>query len=310
MSKYAIAPGFPRLNWNVPFVPSVLALAAPAQRLLWKLTPLPGGVRVSRFMVRGFQGLPVPVEVYSPPACPADAPCLLYFHGGGFGFSGAPHHKRAACRYALGAGCHVVLPDYHLLPRYPFPAAREDALAVYAQLAAGGRALGITPARIAVGGDSAGGALAAYVCHLAAARGLPAPCFQMLIYPVTDGQMACPSMEQYPDTPLWNARQNRRMWAMYLPAALSPEERAEASPMEAPLPGQIPNAYVETAEFDCLREEGLTYALRLMQAGAKVELLETKGTIHGYDVFARHPIAKENTARRACILRAAFQSKQ
>lgn len=112
--------------------------------------------------------------------------------------------------YAQGLGCRVFFPDYHRLPRYPYPAAREDALQAYRFLCLQGEALGIRTDRIAVAGDSAGAVLATYVAGHPWGT-LPAPCGQMLVYPVTDASQSTPSIRAYPDTPMWNARSNAKM---------------------------------------------------------------------------------------------------
>ncbi|MEA4964416.1 MAG: alpha/beta hydrolase [Oscillospiraceae bacterium] len=305
MKPYGIHADFRFCRVCLPFTAAVLRLSSPVQRLLLRLTPLPNGISVRRSRIPGYRGLPVTVSVLTPSGCGEQPPCLLYLHGGGFGFRAARYQKKLVCRYALGAGCRVVLPDYHLLPRHPWPAAQEDCFAVYRWLLRGAEAPPVDEKGIAVGGDSAGGALAALLGGMADRADLPLPCMQMLIYPVTDAEMKTDSMARFPDTPLWNAVQNARMWNMYLGDA-DLAARHAASPMQAALPRQIPAAYVETAEFDCLHDEGLNYADRLRKAGGRVTLRETTGTIHGYDIVAGSEIVKESVRARIAALRRAF----
>lgn len=116
---------------------------------------------------------------FTPSDCGADAPCVMFFHGGGFGYSAAPHHKHMAAKLAATTGCRVIMLEYRLLPEHPYPAAREDAAAAYRRMcedypAAQG---------YAVIGDSAGGALAVYAAFDAQRQGLPAPKIELLLYP-------------------------------------------------------------------------------------------------------------------------------
>ncbi|MDO4573031.1 MAG: alpha/beta hydrolase [Clostridia bacterium] len=304
-TEYAIHPDFRRLRLAAPFSPWLLRLASGPQRLLLRLTPLPRGLGLRRLRVPGYRGLPLPLMLLSPPDCPEKAPCLLYLHGGGFGFRAAPHHLRMAAQYALRAGCRVAFPDYHLLPKHPFPAAREDALAAYGYLVAEAEPLGIDGGCLAVGGDSAGGTLAAYTALLAEARGLPQPRLCMMLYPAADERMQFPSMRRYAGAPMWNARQNAAMWRLLL-RDWPPEAADEAAPLRMPLPRRIPDAYMETAEIDCLHDEGQALARRLMDAGGRVELHDIRGAIHGYDMVYLSEITQSSLERRVRALRSAF----
>lgn len=233
-------------------------------------------------------------------------PCMVYMHGGGFGFEAAPQHRWLVGRLARDARCRVLTPDYRLLPEHPYPAAREDGIAVYEWACRHAEELKIDLRRMAAGGDSAGGALATYLCADAEAKGLPAPVFQMLIYPVADARMETASMKTYTDSPMWNAEHNAKMWSMYLAG----QERPEASPMQAPLPKRVPDTYVEVAELDCLHDEGVAYARRLEAAGARVELREQKGVFHGYDVEPRSAVMKECYRTRTEALKRALHGEE
>ena len=132
------------------------------------------------------------------------------------------------------------------------------------------------------------------------------PMFQLLIYPVTDRRMNTESARRYRDVPVWNAALSEKMWAYYLPSL--PAEHIEyASPMEAPSFAGLPEAYVEVAEFDSLRDEGLNYASALEKAGVKVTRHETKGTPHGFEFISGAPLTLSTVRHRAEILRAAFE---
>ena len=181
-------------------------------------------------------------------------------------------------------------------------AAAEDCFAVYRWLLRSAGDLRIDPERIAVGGDSAGGDLAAAVTLMARDRGEKLPCFQMLIYPVTDRRMLTESTKRFPDTPVWGARDSVKMWAYYLPAL--PAEHIEyASPMEAPSVAGLPPAYLEVAEYDSLRDECLAYGRRLEAAGVPVEYHETHGTPHGFEFITNAPITRAAVAKRIEVLK-------
>ena len=187
--------------------------------------------------------------------------------------------------------------DYHLIPDYPFPAAYEDCMITYQYMVNNAEKYEINPNKIIVLGDSAGGALAANVCNMAQSKGLPMPCGQILIYPVTDSAMNTESMKKFPDTPLWNAKNNKRMWKMYLDG-VSEHEKEIAVPMNNSLPDKLPPTYVELTEFDCLHDEGLLYAEHIRVVAECVVISETKGTLHGYDNLQEHAITQDSLKKR------------
>ncbi len=301
MINYSISSDFKWINRKMPYSKLLFRLAGPVQKLLLSCIPVDKALTATHLLLTGFQDLPMPATLFSPKSYSDLSPCLLLFHGGGFGYRAAPYHKKLAMLYAKEAGCKVLFPDYHLLPNYPYPAAKEDALCCYRFLASSGPQLGIDPHRILVAGDSAGAALAAYVVN-EDWENLPPPKGQMLLYPVLDAAQNTNSIRQYQDTPMWNSKNNAKMWDWYL-AGTDPWKQQDASPMTAPLPSKIPPTYLETAEFDCLHDEGLLYAQRLERHGGHVTLYETKGTIHGYDFCLNSPITQQSVRRRIHFLK-------
>lgn len=265
--------------------------------------PLKGMSMVTRRIV-GYDGNLISVRVFSPSSKEAQMPCLVYFHGGGFLIPAAPYHWKLANLYALKTPCKVVFVDYRLAPQHPFPTGLMDCYSALQWVDKNAVLLGIDRNRIAIGGDSAGGNLAATVALMARDQGGVSPCFQMLIYPVTDRRMQTASMQEFSNTPMWNSTLNRKMWELYLPIAPKPPEYA--SPMEAPSLEGLPPAYLETAEIDCLRDEGIAYAEALQQAGVPVTLHQTKGTLHGFDMILHSPIVKVCIEERVKALRNAF----
>lgn len=263
-------------------------------------------VSVTTRRVPGYAGASIEVLIFEPRHASARLPCLVYYHGGGFFFGAAGPHYRMAKQYALGAACKVAFVQYRLSPKYQFPVPVEDCYAAYLWVKEQASALGIDGDRTAIGGDSAGGCLGAAVAQMCRDRGAPRPVFQLLIYPVTDRRMESESNRKYTDTPMWNSRLSVRAWQAYLPAELT-GKAAWASPLEAENFGGLPPAYVELAEYDCLHDEGLAYARRLMDAGVDVELIETRGTMHGYEIARKSPIVRACVERRLAYMNRGFR---
>jgi acetyl esterase len=219
---------------------------------------------------------------YTPVEPGGPHPLIVFFHGGGFVFGDLDSHDalcRLLCRHA---GAHVLAVDYRLAPEHPFPAAVEDAAAALTWALANAAQLGADPRRIAVGGDSAGGNLAAVVCQQAARAGEPAPVLQLLIYPVTDFTGSRPSRELFGDG--FFLTKERIDWfdAQYLGQARQHAADQRASPLLADELGGVARAVIVTASFDPLRDEGEEYARALAAAGVPVTLRRFPGMIHGF----------------------------
>ncbi len=222
----------------------------------------------------------IPVRLYAPEA-DGPLPVLVYFHGGGFVIGDLDTHDGTCRELARGAECMVVSVDYRLAPEHPFPAAPEDCYAATTWLSEHAADWGGDPARLAVGGDSAGGNLAAVVALMARNRGGPALRHQLLIYPVTDCGFATASYRENADGYMLTRPLMEWFWNHYLadPDAGSNEL---ASPLRAPNLADLPEATVITAEFDPLRDEGEAYAQRLSEAGVKTQLTRYDGVFHGF----------------------------
>lgn len=259
-------------------------------------------ITVTRQTVPGCQGDGVEVFLVEPKDVATDN-CLVYFHGGGFFFPGAEYHYQLAKAYALQTPCKVVFADYRLTPKHPFPIPAEDCYGALVWTRNHAESLGVT--KIAVGGDSAGGSLAAAVSLMARDRMGFQPRFQLLVYPVTDRRMDTESYRRFLDTPMWNSRLSRIMFRGYIQDPNRPDI-AYASPMEAKDHSGLPAAYVETAEFDCLHDDGIRYAEALRAAGVRVEVNETKGTMHGFDIVQDAPTTQAALESRIGFMRREF----
>ena len=266
-------------------------------------------VSIKKENIKSYDGAEISVVVIDPYGLEEVSPCLVYFHGGGFFFEGAGYHYKLVKQYALECECRVIFVQYRLAPKNPHPTPVEDCYAALRWTFENAARLKIDQEKIAVGGDSAGGALAAAVCQIARDRGAEMPLFQLLVYPVTDRRMQTESCKKYTDTPMWNAKLSAKMWRGYVQNENAPDI-AYASPMEATSFVDLPSAYVETAEFDCLHDEGLAYAQALQAAGVMVELNETKGTMHGFDIVEKAETTKRAVAERISYMKNQFYRKQ
>jgi acetyl esterase len=223
----------------------------------------------------------VPVRLYVPEAAETPGPLLVYFHGGGWVQGSVATHD-AGCRLlAHHSGVRVLSVDYRLAPEHPYPAAVEDAIAAYAWAAEHAARLGADPARLAVGGDSAGGNLAAVVAL--AARDderLPDAVFQLLLYPVTDVAEKSASYRSFATGYVLTESGMDWFTDKYLPdAALRAEP--QASPLRATDLTGLPPAYVASCIPDVLRDEGEAYAARLRAAGVPVAT-QRHDQVHGF----------------------------
>ena len=264
------------------------------------------GLRVTDHHVPGPEGAPdVLVRVYAPegPAPAGGRPALLDIHGGGFVVGSIEMQHGMCAPIAKELDAVVATVEYRLAPEHPFPAPVEDCYAALVWLHASAGELGIDPARIAVGGQSAGGGLTAGTVLLARDRGGPAVCFQFLGIPELDHRLETPSMQAFTDTPLWNRPSAIKSWEMYLGADHTGEVSPYASPAIAADVSGLPPTYISTMEFDPLRDEGIHYALRLLEAGVSVELHSYPGTFHGSALVQTAAVSRRANEEMVTALR-------
>jgi acetyl esterase/lipase len=245
------------------------------------------------------------VRVYQPGG-EDPRPVLVYFYGGGWSL-GMLDTCDGVCRMLTNAaGCVTVAVSYRLAPEHKFPAAVEDCYSGAAWVAAHAAELGGDPDRVAVGGDSSGGNLAAAVTLLARDRGGSVFTHQLLVYPNTDYQAGTPSMREINDPHFFNPKAVEWYWGLYL---ATPQDGANplASPLRALDLGGLPPATVITAEYDPLRDEGERYAARLADAGVPVEVSRYDGMPHAFfTMIGVLDVAREAVAYAAARLRESF----
>lgn len=221
------------------------------------------------------------LRVYTPEGG-GPRPALVYFHGGGWVLCDLDTHDVPCRAVARQSGAVVVSVDYRLAPEHKFPAAVEDVCAATSWVATSAGRLGIDPRRIAVGGDSAGGNLAAVVALKCRDHGGPALALQVLVYPVTNlASFDTPSYREFAEGYFLSKAEMEWFRGHYL---ARPDDAAHpyASPLLAPDLGGLPPALIITAECDPLRDEGEAYAQRLAQAGVQVTCTRYPGTIHPF----------------------------
>ena len=235
------------------------------------------------FTAEGPHG-PIPARLYRPKnSGNAALPVLVFFHGGGWVLGYLDALDATCAQIANVSGCAVVSVDYRLAPEHKFPKAVDDAYAATKWVADNAKMLGIDPARIAVGGDSAGGNLAAVVCLMARDAGQASLVkYQLLIYPVTDAAMNTPSYRRFAQGYLLTSPAMAWFYAQYFN---TPDDARDwrASPLRAASLHGLPPAFVLTAGFDPLRDEGEDYAARLArEAHVPVTVWRHAGQIHGF----------------------------
>jgi acetyl esterase/lipase len=242
----------------------------------------------------------VPVRIYHPHQAHG---AIVWLHGGGWVMGDLDTEHPWATRVADGSGAVVISVGYRVAPEDRFPAALDDACAVLAWAAGHAVEFGIDPARIAVGGHSCGAGLAAAVALRTRDQQGPPIRFQLLNQPQLDDRQETWSARQFTDTPWMNRGKLAATWRHYLGSAPA---SAYAAPARADDLSGLPPAYIASAEFDPLRDEGIGYALRLLQAGVAVELHQWPGTFHGSQAIVSAEVSQRQIGELGAALRRAL----
>ena len=283
-------------RWPTPAIRHVLDVVFPPfsanhkdDAAMRELTiDLPGGARI-------------PARLYEPPGVGADAPLLVFYHGGGFILGSLVTHANT-CRFtAAQAGCKVLAVGYRKAPEHPFPTALEDSIGAFRWAVAHAAELGVDASRIAVGGDSAGGNLAAGVA-LGVDPDETGPCFAWLIYPLVDADItAWPSARLFARGPLLSRANAQDMVDHY-----APDQQDRRDPRLSVLYAEgldrMPPTYVATAGMDPIRDQGEAFGDRLREAGIDVQCERFANMPHGFDLMLVEPAAERATAATCAAL--------
>lgn len=259
------------------------------------------GVSLRELAVPGLDGAPdVVVRFFTPEHVDGPLPVLVWIHGGGFAIGTAASSDPYCVDVVRELGFAVANVEYRLAPETPFPGPLDDCYAAVAYIHSHADELGVDPDRIAVGGQSAGGGLAAGTVLRARDEGVVPVAFQLLEIPELDDRLHTVSMTEFVDTPMWHRPNAILSWQYYLGESYSgpddPNVSIYAAPARATDLAGLPPTYVSTMELDPLRDEGIDYAVRLLQAGVSVELHSFPGTFHGSALLATAEVSKRGHA--------------
>ncbi len=243
-------------------------------------------------------------RLYTPHEAPQAGPLLLYLHGGGWVRGSVTSHDGSCRLLAQLSGVRVLSLEYRLAPEHPFPAGADDALAAYEHVAREPARFGADPTRLAVGGDSAGGNLAAALALDLRGGELPEPVFQLLIYPVCDLAQTHPSEERYREGYYLTKATMDWFCDQYVPDVETRRD-PRASPLLAPDLSGLPPAHVATALADPLRDEGEAYARALAATGVPVTL-QRHPLVHGFFTLSATRSGRQAVAQVAGVLRQAL----
>lgn len=226
------------------------------------------------------------LRIYKRKSHTAPMPVLLWLHGGGY-IMGNPEQDDGRCmQYVHELGITVISVDYRFAPKYPFPTGLEDCYTALQWIVTHAHHLGMDAKRIAIGGASAGGGLAASLIHLAHDRQEIKPIFQLLVYPMLDDRTVLRSEMDDHDHIVWNQKSNRYGWECYLGTGCGTENVPEYSvPARRKELAGLPEAWIGVGTLDLFHDEDVAYAQRLEECGVKCEIHTIPGAFHGFDVF-------------------------
>jgi len=293
------AHAMPTSRWALGAMQNFLSAVNALHRRKYKST-------FTRTTIPSSDGYAVPTLIIRPENLPAHAPALVYYHGGAFVMKPAPQHFENALRYAREAACIVIFVEYRLAPHHPFPAGFNDCYAALRWTLSSAEKLGIDKNRVVVGGDSAGGGLAAGVAQRALQEDGISLRGQLLIYPAVDLLCTRPSVAAYNNVPPFKSASPVGIAETYLGRSVTAGMPRYASPIYGDVSRLAP-AYVETPEFDLLHDQGGAYAQAMIDKGIDVERNDVKGGVHGFDLMAAgSSVAKDAMNRRIQFLRRMF----
>ena len=292
----------PKLNYNkfVVWLLNTLMRLAPSPKA-------PTDLHIENIFITASDGNQVRVRVYKPKAAKEALPALLWLHGGGYLIGNPEQDENTCIQYVRELGIQIVSVDYRLAPKHPFPAGLNDSYAALKWMATQANELGIDNKRVAIGGASAGGGLAAALVQFAHDKQEVQPVFQLLVYPMLDDRTALRT-DLHDINIAWNQPSNRFGWSSYLGKEYGSDSVPEYSVQarRENLAG-LPHAWVGVGDLDLFYTEDLFYAQRLQAAGVDCEVVVVPGAFHGFDAFtSQASIVQEFRKSQIAALRKSF----
>lgn len=302
-SKELKAPAFVgAMDYGASNAKQVMESSGKFMKLMASFSHPKGEVQCKKERFSSADGTSIEYYHIAPKNVSAHAPCVVYYHGGAFSFPIQKLMFQVSGYFAKGLGVRVFLPEYRLSVNTPCGKILEDCYGMLEHVWNNADSLGVDRDKILIYGDSAGGALAAAVTHIARDRKQIAPHGQVLVYPVTDCDSdKYASVQLYP-LAAWPADGNRWMWETYLSGRTEADPKCVV-PMQAESFAGLPKAYVEVAEVDILRDEGIAYAKKLEAAGVPVQLRSVPGAYHGFEGDWKSPLTKRALAARCAVMK-------
>jgi len=263
--------------WEIP--PAMMRQSFAGMMQLTAPKDVPVG-KVESFSIPGPAGN-IPARSYTPVAASGPLPALIYFHGGGFVAGSLESHDGLCRLFSAEGGFKVIAVDYRLAPEHRWPAAMDDVWAATQWIEENAAQLGVDAGRIAVGGESAGGMLAAVVTQLARERGGLKIAYQLLMFPNTQVGSETFSLKEFAVGYFLERKAIEYFYTSYLPADAD-RNSPKVSPLRAKDFSGLPPAYIMLAGYDPLHDEGMAYAEKLRSAGVKVTVADYEGMVHGF----------------------------
>lgn len=292
-SKYDLHPDldkYEKLRTDV--IPSLIPTCQKIMDVLYRLEKSDDKVSVYTIEIPSFDKHLLRVLVYSPKKINKVTPAMIFYHGGGWCMQAGPHHFKMARKFCEILGCKVFFIDYRLAPKYKYPFAPQDCFSAYRWIRFNAEELNINPDEIILCGDSAGGNLAIVTNLMAKDFGFPASAGQILLYPVVSHRMNTQSMKEFTDVPVAKTENIKKYFEIYL-GDVEINDYSYISPLEVNSLLGMPPTYIEVAEFDCLRDEGIKMFEKLKNNHNNAKLNFVKGAMHGCDVEIESDLVKE-----------------
>ena len=291
---------FGNMNFENPLIRAFMRAGCNLSNLQIKPFKSEDGISRKTIYIPVEDKVKIPCIVIEPLDTKQTLPSIIYFHGGAFVCPIVSLMIQNAAYYAKTLRCRVFLPEYRLAPKYPFPTPLYDCYNSYNHIVANHAEYMIDKENTVIYGDSAGGCLAASVCHMLRDNKKHMPNAQILVYPVTDNSMTSESLEQYKDA-AWTKIANMHMWNSYLKNGHM-DMIGYAAPLHNLNFNNLPSAYIEALEMDTLRDEAIAYADKLKDAKLTVDTYLVKGAYHGFDIDHTSTLVKKVLEHRVKVM--------